>query len=513
MAEIKISTTTENNKRIAKNTIFLYMRMLLIMVVSLYTSRVILQTLGVEDFGIYNVVGGLATSFVFFSSSLSNATQRFLNVELGKNNIQGVSRIFSLSILIYALIVIAVVIVAECVGIWLLNHKLVIPYERLNAACWVFHTTIIGLAVTLVGSVFDSVLIARENMKVYAYISIIEIFLKLFIVYALTWGDFDKLKLYALLFLLAHLFVKSISVIYCIRKYPECKLQFMWDISLFRDMFRFVGWNGLGTAVWMINEQGINILMNLFFGPIVNAARGVSAQVSGAVNNFSNNFFTAVRPQIVKSYAGGDYDYFTKLINLSSKYSFFLIWLLCLPIIMRSEAILQLWLGNVPKYASEFVQWILLFNCVNVLTNPFWSGVQAIGRLKKYIIVGSLVFLSAFPVSYVFLKLGYSPVIVFQILTFVRLAYLFVTINIFHQLVDFSIANYFIQVIYPIGKVFLLSGILSGLISPYINDDLWGILLMSSICLTLTIFSICIVGISKEERNLLMSKIHRFKKQ
>lgn len=508
-----MSLESSNNKRIAKNTIFLYMRMLLIMAVTLYTSRVILQTLGVEDFGIYNVVGGLATSFVFFSSSLSNATQRFLNIELGKNNIQGVNRIFSLSILIYALIVLFVVIIAECVGIWLLNHKLVIPFERLSAANWVFHTTIIGLAITLIGSVFDSVLIARENMKIYAYISVVEVFLKLFIVYTLSWGDFDKLKLYAILFLLSHLLIKSILVFYCIRKYPECKFRYTWDISLFGDMFRFVGWNGLGTAVWMINEQGINVLMNMFFGPVVNAARGVSAQVGAAVNNFSNNFFTAVRPQIVKSYAGGDYGYFTKLINLSSKYSFFLIWLLCLPIIMRSEAILYLWLGEVPDYASEFVQWILYYNCVNVLTSPFWCGVQAIGKLKKYILVGSLVFLSAFPISYVFLKFGYNSIVVFQILTIVRTIYLFVTISVFCQLVNFPIIDYLIQVIYPIIKVFLLSGVLSIFFSPYIGSDLWGIFLMTILCIIITIFIIYMFGVSKEEQNFLVNKLQKIIKK
>lgn len=508
-----MSDQSANNKRIAKNTIFLYIRMLLIMAVSLYTSRVILQTLGVEDFGIYNVVGGLASSFAFFSSSLSNATQRFLNVELGKNDIQGVGRVFSLSLLIYIVIIIAVVIVAEYAGIWLLNNKLVIPIERLGAANWVFHTTIIGLAITLIGSVFDSVLIARENMKIYAYISIVEVFLKLFIVYALNWVDFDKLKLYAVLFLLAHFFVKMISVIYCIRKYPECKFRPLWDSSMFGNIFRFIGWNGLGTAVWMINEQGINVLLNMFFGPIVNAARGVSAQVSAAVNNFSNSFFTAVRPQIVKSYAGKDYGYFIKLINLSSKYSFFLIWLLCLPIIVRSEGILNLWLQDVPEYAPKFVQWILLFNCVNVLTNPFWSGVQAIGNMKKYILVGSLLFLSAFPISYLFLKLGWSPTIVFQVLTFVRIVYLFVTIGIFRQLVEFSLTDYCKLVIYPIVKVFVLSGVLSMIVSPYIGNGLWGILLMTILCISITLMCIGLVGMSKGERRALTSKFFKMIKR
>lgn len=500
---------SENNKRIAKNTVFLYIRMLLIMAVSLYTSRVILRTLGFEDFGINNVVGGLASSFAFFSSSLSNATQRFLNVELGKNDIKGVSRVFSMSLLIYVIIIIFVVVVAECVGGWMIDNKLVIPIERLSAARWVFHTTIIGLAVTLIGSVFDSVLIARENMKFYAYISIVEVSLKLFIVFVVNWIDFDKLKSYALLFLLMHLLVKSISVFYCLKKYPECKFGLVWDKGLFKNIFSFIGWNGFGTAVWTINEQGINVLLNMFFGPVVNAARGVSAQVSAAINNFSNNFFIAVRPQIVKSYAGKDYGYFTKLIILSSKYSFFLMWLLCLPIIIRSEGILALWLRDVPEYAPKFVQWILLFNCVNALTNPFWSGVQAVGKLKKYVVVGSLIFLSAFPISYLFLRLGCSPVIVFQVLTIVRIVYLFVTIGLFRQLVDFSYLAYLNQVVYPILKVVVLSGVLSVAINSYIDTGFGGILLMAIFCIVIVIAIIGTVGISKSERMLLINRFYK----
>lgn len=484
--------------------------MLLVMGITLYTSRVILHVLGVTDFGIYNVVGGMATSFAFFSSSLSNATQRFLNVELGKNDIVGVNKIFNLSLLLYIVIIILVIIVAECVGIWLIYNKLVIPAERALAAQWVFHTTIIGLAITLISSVFDSVLIARENMKIYAYISIIEVLLKLFIVYCITLVNFDKLQLYAVLFLLSHMLVKSISVIYCFRNYPECKFRLMWDTSLFGRMFRFIGWNGIGTAVYTINDQGINVLLNMFFGPIVNAARGVSAQVGSAVNNFSMNFYTAFRPQIVKSYSGKDYDYFIKLINASSRYSFFLMWLLCLPIMLRSEGILQLWLKEVPKYAPQFVQWILLYQCVNVLTNPFWSGVQAIGNLKNFILIGSSVFLLAFPISYIFLKLGWNPLIVFQVLVFVRLVYLFVTIFIFRSMIRFSIVDYLKKVIAPIVKVFLLSGITLLCIEPYFSDDLWGIAGITVTSVIITLICICMLGTSVNERTLIKRKIHNF---
>lgn len=259
--------------------------MLLIMAVTLYTSRVILRVLGVTDFGIYNVVGGLASSFVFFSSSLSNATQRFLNYELGKNNIVQVQNIFNLSILVYAVIAIVIVLISEPIGIWLIENKLSIPTERMEAAYWIFHIMILGLVVTLIGTVFDSVLIARENMKVYSYIGIFEAVGKLLIVFLLEYLPFDKLKLYAVLLFAITFIAKTIMLLYCISHYQECRLRFYWNKSLFSNLFSFVGWNAVGTAVWSINEQGINILLNIFFGPIVNAARAISVQVKAAVNN------------------------------------------------------------------------------------------------------------------------------------------------------------------------------------------------------------------------------------
>lgn len=485
--------------------------MLLIMGVTLYTSRVILENLGVEDFGIYNVVGGLASSFIFFSSSLSNATQRFLNFELGKSNISKANDIFNQSILIYSLISIVVIIVAEIVGPWFITNKLVIPPERLNAALIVFQVTVISFILSLIGTVFDSVLIARENMKIYAYIGVFESIAKLAIVYLLSLAPVDKLELYAILLLLVQIVVKLLPLLFCLKHYPECKFRYYWNKDLFVSMGKFIGWNGFGTAVWMINEQGLNILLNIFFGPIVNAARAVSNQVGAAVNNFTANFFVAVRPQIIMSYSSGNIKHFLELIFKSSKYSFFLIWIISLPMMFRINYILILWLKTPPEYTSEFVIWIIIYHIINVLTNPTWSAIQAIGDLKKYVVIGSTVYLMAFPISYIFLKLGFSPVAPFQTLAFVRLVYLFVVLEVLKRYVSFSIILYFKEVLLPIVLVATFSVIPIYFVNGMFKQDFVSVASFVILSVVINAFVIMFIGMTKGERDVIVQKIKKKK--
>lgn len=508
-----MTDNSQNNKRIAKNTVFMYVRMLLVMSVSLYTTRVVFRILGAENLGIYNVVGGLTFSFAFFSSALSNATQRFLNFELGKGDGLGANRVFCMSIIIYLTIILAILLVGEVFGIWFIENKMVIPQDRLDAATFVMHITLISLAITLISSVYDSVLIARENMTMYAYIGIVEVILKLINVYLLLFFDYDKLKIYSLLGLATHTLIKSFTVIYCIKKYPECRFKLYWNARLFRKIFSFIGWNGFGTAVWMINEQGINILMNLFFGPLVNASRAISGQVSGAINNFCNNFFVAVRPQIIKSYASQDFDYLKKLIYSSSKYSFYLMWILSLPIIASSNTILTLWLNDVPQYATEFVQWILIFNCINVLTIPIWTAIQATGYLKEYTVVGGIVFLMAFPVSYAFLKMGTGPVIVFQILVLFRTIQIVVCFRIAQKHVELLAKVYLSDVVWPICKVVMVSSAVVYVIANIMMENITGFIIQILLTCTATFITIMLWGTTKSERKIaiqfIKSKIKR----
>lgn len=501
-----MSVIAENNKRIAKNTLFLYIRMLLIMAVTLYTSRVLLDVLGIEDFGIYNVVGGMVGMFAFFTSSLSNVTQRFFNFELGQGNIQRVREIFSISVLVYLMISLTALIFAEAIGLWLIRFKLVIPAGRLDAALWVFQATVLSLFLTVNGIVYNSVLVARENMKAYAYIGIVEAGLKLGIALLLNFLYYDKLKLYAILLLGV---TASVQIGYFVlsRKYPECRYRFFWKKDVFFEMFKFAGWNTFGTAVWAVNEQGMNILLNMFFGPVVNASKGISSQVNSAINNFSLNFFTAVRPQIVKSYANKNIRYFLDLIFNSSRYSFYLLLFVSLPLLFRSDYILSLWLKKVPEFAPAFVSWVVIYSLANVLTNPLWSAIQAIGSLKKYCLIGSAVYLTAFPISYLFLLGGHNPVIIFKVLVCVRLFYLGVILKIVKGYVRFSIKEYGSSVVYPVLKVVVPAVVLMSLANRFFPQDLLSLIEVCLLGFTLVGVSVYVGGITQEERSYINRKV------
>lgn len=496
-----------NNKRIAKNTIFLYIRMLVVMCVTLFTSRVILQALGVVDFGIYNVVGGLSSSFIFFSSALTNSTQRYLNIALGRNNIVEVKNIFNLSLLIYTTIALLVTVIGALLGTWVITKKLIIPQDRIFDTYIVFYTTLFSFAITFISSVYESILIAHENMKIYAYLGVFDAVAKLGIAYCIYLTASHKLILYAFLMVGIQLTQKFILAIYCMRHYPECKYHFYWNKLLFKDMFAFTGWNIYGSGVWMINEQGINILLNMYFGPIVNAARGISVSVNNAVNNFSVNFFTAVRPQIVKNYAAGDYDYLKKLVFASSRYSIYLLWILCFPILLNTEYILSLWLGKVPEYAVLFVRWILIYSLFNSLNNPLWSVVLATGKLKKVVLIGSNIFLLAFPISLVFLKNGFSPDIVYPILIITRTLFLLVSLIIVGRLVNISITEYCYNVIRPTSIAIIPLALVGFELTKYVGQNFMSFVVFAIWGITLSLLSIFIFGTSRSERNMIKGKI------
>lgn len=498
-----------NSERIARNTMLLYIRMLFVMGVTLFTSRIILQALGVVDFGIYNVVGGLSGAFVFFSSALSSSTQRYLNVFLGRNEMDKVQKVFNLSLLIYSGIALIMVLTGLIIGNWLIVDKLVIPQEKLSDAIIVFYSMLFSLGLTLVFSVYESVLIARENMKLYAYLGMFDAMAKLLIAYCLFHAPSHRLILYALLMAGVQLSQKIILSIFCKRHYSECKFQFYWNKTMFKEMFTFTGWNIYGSGVWMINEQGINILLNMFFGPVVNAARGISVQINNAVNNFSANFFTAVRPQIVKSYAIGDYCYLKKLISTSSRFSAYLLWILCLPIILRTEYILSIWLGKVPDYTIVFVRWILIYSLANSLNNPLWTVILATGKLKKSVMIGSNLFLLAFPISFLFLKLGFSPEIVYLVLTILRILFLLVILTIISSVINLSISEYCNKVIYPICIITIISAILMCGLNTFFPENFISLVIISFISTFLSLLLIVSLGISKEEYKIIVNKVKK----
>ena len=419
----------ENNKRIAKNTLLLYVRMLFMMAVSLYTSRVILSTLGVEDYGIQNVVGGVVAMFSVLSGSMSSSISRFITFELGRGEIGRLKTVFSTGVNVQLGMSLLVMVVAEAVGVWFLNCKMNIPAERMVAANWVFQCSILTFVLNLMSVPYNAAIIAHEKMSAFAYISVIEVTLKLIIVYMLIISPFDRLITYSVLLMCVGALIRFIYGYYCKRYFEECTYHFVYDKAILKSMTSFAGWNFLGNGAYMLNTQGVNILMNMYFGVAVNAARGVATQVDVALKQFVNNFTTAVNPQITKSYAQGDLKSMHKLVCRSAKFSAFLMLFFAVPIILETDTILTLWLKNPPAYASIFLKWIIISSFMDtVLANSLVTSMFATGDIKRYQIIVTIVGCLVFPLSWLAFQLGFEPqvgyilyFIIYSILLFVRL--------------------------------------------------------------------------------------------
>lgn len=502
-----MSETSQNNKRIAKNTVFLYIRQVLLLFVSLLTSRIVLEKLGFVNFGIYNVIAGFVLMLSFFSSSLSNATQRFLNIELGKNNIDGANNVFNLHLLLYGVITLIFVFVAETAGLYIVKYKLYIPPDRLHAACMVFHYSIASFAITLMGIVFNAAIVAHEDMKFYSYIGIVEGLAKLLIAYAIGIGGFDKLAAYAFMLMVATLFVQLSYAFYSHMYYNECKYRFYWNTEAIVITGRFIGWNFLATFIYIIKDQGLNMMLNVFFGPVVNAARAVAYQVNGAISNFSTNFFTAVRPQIVKSYAANDIDYLNLLFFKSSKYSLFLIWLLCLPTAMCMPQLLNLWLKEVPPYTEIFTIWLLAESLPAALTNPTWSIVISTGNLRGYVVWTYGALLLTFPTSYIALNIGMSPASVFMITFTARMLQMYLSVIIANKEIRFGISRYVKEVISPFLAVVLLSLPFSLFLCNMLPDQNLKILYATLISTPISLIAIWLLGMTQSEKYKIRSII------
>lgn len=416
-----MSTTSENNKRIAKNTLFLYVRMLLIMGVTLYTSRVVLQVLGVEDFGIYNVVGGVVVLFSFINNSLAVATQRFLNFELGRGDLEMLRRVFSMSLTIHICVTITVILLAETIGLWFLNTQLDIPSGRMEAANWVYQFSILSVCVSFVRVPYYASVVSYEKMSFFAYIAFIEGALKLLIVFLLIYIGLDKLKLYAVLSFGVSLLVFMCYKYYCNRNIETCDYKLFWDKVLFVKLVNFSGWMLLGAAAGIGFTQGVNILLNIFCGVAVNAAMGICNQVNAAVNQFVSNFQTAFMPRITQLYAMGDMVQLRKLIDRSSRFSFLLLFALAVPLMLNIDFVLNLWLKNIPEYTSAFCILILAYSLIESVSKPVGFAIHATGRVKFYNISMSLALSMNIVFSYFFLRGGFSPEVVLLLAIWVNI--------------------------------------------------------------------------------------------
>ena len=402
-----------NNKRIAKNTAFLYIRMFLIMGVTLYTSRIVLQVLGEDDFGLYNVVGGIVAMFTFLNGALAGATSRFITYEIGRKDNIRLHKVFNVSFVTHLIIAFIIVLLAETVGLWFLYNKMVIPVDRFVAAFWVYQISIVSCVLSIVQVPYNATIIAHERMGIYAYVGIIEVFLKLLIAYLIQISTYDKLVSYAFLLFLVHALILLYYRIYCNKHFWECKLFFVKETKMYKQMFVFAGSDMIGSLSVLAQGQGLNILLNMFFGPAVNAARGIAYQVQGAVTQFSGNFMTAVKPQIIKQYALGKVDEMMELVIQSSCFSYYLMLLIVVPICIEADYILTLWLGEYPDYTVSFLRLVLVLCMIQTLKTPRTTVFHATGKILIPNIVVGTILCMAFPVAYVALKMGGDPNSVF----------------------------------------------------------------------------------------------------
>ena len=496
------------NKRIAKNTLMLYVRMFLIMGVSLYTSRVVLNQLGVEDFGIYNIIGGVVVLFTIINNAMIASPQRFLNFELGKQDLLNAQKVFSTSINIHLLIVVIFIILAESIGLWFVNNYINIPYGKLHAANWVYQFSIITTSLNIIRAPYNAAIIAHERMSAYAYISIIEAILKLAVVGLLILST-NKLIVYAGLITAITLLIFLSFYIYCNRSFCICHYIKTYEKERYKSMLNFSGWSLFGSIANMGAGQGLNIILNIYFGVGVNAAMGIANQVSSAVYQFVGNFQTAFNPQIIKSYALHELDYFKTLILHTSKYSYFLLYVLSLPLIICTPDILQLWLGQIPDYSTNFCRLMMVFLLIDAIQGPLWVSAQATGKIKNYqLIVSSLILLNL-PLSLIILhyfKIAELAlvirVIINGITAIARVLYL-------RKLYSFPIKRYLKEVVFICLLVSLLSSVLPISVYICIDNTIPRIIAVCLISILLSCLCIYYIGLRKQEKAFIKTVIYK----
>lgn len=506
-----MSVNSENNKRIAKNTLALYARMLFTMAVSLYTSRVVLATLGVEDYGLYNVVGGFVAMFSFLNAAMASATQRYMNFELGRGDTARLHRVFCTSVNIHAIISAVVLVLSETVGLWFVHTQLNIPPDRFGAALWVYHASVAASVVMVMSIPYNAAIIAHECMGAFAYISVLEVTLKLLIVYLLVVADIDKLKLYAVLMLLVQLLIRFIYGRYSGRHFAETKYRRMWDAALFREMTGFAGWNLFGNIAAVAFTQGLNVLLNMFFGPAVNAARGIAVQVQNAVKGFCINFQTALNPQITKSYASGDIAYMHSLVFTSSKFSYYLLLMLSLPVMLETPVILRWWLGIVPDHTAAFVRYVLVISMVDSLANPLIQAASATGRIRRYQAVVGTLLIMILPIAYVALKLGAPPEGVFVVQLAVFCAAQLARVWMLRPLVDFSLRAYLRKAGLPIAYVSAASVAVPLALYVSMQPSLARFFTVCAASAVSVAASVYFIGLTKNERAYFMNMVKKLR--
>ena len=494
-----------NNTVVAKNTIVLYIRTLFTMLVSLYTSRVVLNVLGVTDYGIYSAVGGVIAMFGIISGALSSSISRFITFELGKNNQDRLKVIFSTSINILLILSVIIFVVCEFIGVWFLNTKMNIPAERLVAANWVFQAAILSFLVSIISIPYSACIIAHEHMTAFAYISIADAILRLVIVYLLTIIHADHLITYAILMVCVAIIVRIVYSVYCSRHFAESKYKKVLDKSLYRQMLSFTGWNFLSNGAMVFNTQGVTILVNVFFGVAMNAARGIATQVESAVLSFVTNFTTAINPQIIKSYASGELSQMFSLVCRGAKFTCFMLLMFALPLVLEAEMILKLWLVNVPDYTVLFMRLAMIATIFNIIGNTGYTACQATGNIKRYSIVISSVGSLSFLLTWLVFQLG-APV---ESMYFVfMLVYIMVDITrlfLMRRLMNFPIRMFIKDIVLPVITVIVLSSIIPVICIFFMVESQLRLLITIFLCEISIAAVVYCVGLTKNEREFVLN--------
>ena len=477
------------------------------MLVSLYTVRVVLETLGVEDYGIYNVVAGVVTMFGFLSGAMATASQRYFSFEIGRGDFEQLGKVFSLSVAIYVMIAVLVLLLAETIGLWFVSNKLVIPLERKEAVFWVYQFSIVSFLFTMLTVPYMAMILANEDMNIYAYVSIIEAVLKLSLVFVLQLTTRDKLALYGFLMLTVAVINTSIYRIICTKKYKVCKLKFYWNKDLFKEIAGYAGWSMFGSLSGIFKNQMVSILLNQYFNPVVVAAKAVAMQIYGAVATFPQNFNSALKPQMIKTYAVGEKKKTLSLMFRGAKGTYLLMYLFTLPLMLEMPTVLGLWLKNPPEYAVLFTRLILADILITSISYPIMTAVQATGKIGMYqSVVGGILLLNV-PVSWIALKMGapaYSVLIVAICLAFVACG---ARLLILKRLIDYSIRSFLKMVLVPICVISIVSVILPLTIYYHIEQNILRLFVITAVSTISICFGSYFLGLNKAERCIVRSRV------
>lgn len=496
-----------NNKRIAKNTVLLYFRTIFLMLITLYTSRVILEQLGVNDYGIYNVVGGVVAMFAVISTALSTAISRFITYELGRGDKSKLQVIFSTSINIQLAISIIVLILGEIIGVWFLNYKMSIPTERLFAANWVLQCSLITFCVNLISVPYNALIIAHERMSTFAYISILEASLKLIICYLLIVSPFDKLIAYAVLMVIVSIIIRFTYSMYCTRNFEESHYKWRHDHALVKEMASFAGWNFFTNIAYIFNTQGINLLVNIFFGVALNAARGIASQVEGAVMQFVNNFTTAINPQITKCYAAGEHIQMFTLVCRGAKFSYCLLFLFALPLMIEAPYVLKLWLNVVPEHTVIFVRLSLVSSMVMLLGNTGYTACMATGNIKRYVIWITTVGLLVFPLTWIAYACGLSVEYAYIIYILVYIGVDITRLFIMKSLLNFPMMMFFKDVIAPIALTTLAGSVIPIAITSQMQESFVRFVVTCIVSILSVSLAVNFIALNNHEREIIYGKL------